>query len=444
MLNNSISNNRKVTNHRRSFLKALSVIMVLVMVVTAMTACTTYDNFKNSFLGGNPEVKAPTIKIGVYEPLSGAYKQYGKDEAAGIELAHSLYPTVLGKEVELIYADNRSNMYDADTALQELMSQSPNFVLGSYGEVLSLVAADYMVAYSTPAITITSTNPLITVNNDFYFTATFSTARQGAALAEYAVNALGKTSFATVKAVRDDSATAIIQRFNNRIKKLTGGDESQKGNLVIDAEASDFSGCIEQLMNNQVETVLLAIPPAVAQTFMTQCAEKGYLPQFLGTREWDSPDFEKYLQTSEYDLSVSYPSVQASDNTDTYQVFIDAYEKLNGKGSEPNGAVAAGFDSYRLAIKAIEDAYNNVKEADIEAMKANSELDAKSRAEIQDYENTLETGIPSGTQIRDALKAVSGFEGATGVLSYDGNAEVRKTVTILHFFKGEKLAPYSI
>ena len=276
-LNNSISN--------ISISRFIAVILIVVMTFTMLTGCTTYDNFKNTFLGGDPEVKAPTIKIGVYEPLSGAYKQYGKDEATGIELAHSLYPTVLGKEVELIYADNRSNMYDAETALQELMSQNPNFVLGSYGEVLSLVAADYMVASSTPAITITSTNPLITTNNDFYFTATFSVARQGAALAEYAVNALGKTSFATVKSVRDDSASAIIQRFNTRIKKLTGVDESQKGNLVIDAEASDFSGCIEQLMNNQVETVLLAIPPAVAQTFMTQCAEKEYFPQFLGTRD---------------------------------------------------------------------------------------------------------------------------------------------------------------
>ena len=435
---------KKTDKNKNSIKRSIVYILILVLLFTMMTGCTTYDNFKNSFLGGNPEVKDPTIKIGVYEPLSGAYKQYGKDEAAGIELAHSLYPEVLGKEVELIYADNRSNMYDAETALQELMSQSPNFVLGSYGEVLSLVAADYMVANSTPAITITGTNPLITTNNDFYFTATFSTARQGAALAEYAVNALAKNSFATVKSVRDDSATAIIQRFNNRIKKLTGLDETQKGNYVIDAEASDFSGCIEQLINNQVETVLLAIPPAVAQTFMTQCAEKDYLPQFLGTREWDTPEFEKFLTSSPYDLSVSYPSVQAADNTNTYKIFIDAYNNMYGTASEPPGGMAAGFDAYLLAIRAIEDAYTNVTEADLDEMKANAGADAKSRAEIQDYENTLETGIPSGTQIRDALKAVNGFEGATGVLSYDGNAEVRKTVTIIHFFKGEKLAPYSI
>ena len=332
---------------------ALVVLCILIVAASFISGGKTFTDFRNAWFGtNNQEVKDPTIKVGIYECLSGEFKQYGKEEAAGIELAHDLYPTVLGKNIELIYADNRSNIYDAKQALQELMSQNPTFIFGSYSDTLTLVASDYVVAANTPAMTITSINPLITANNDFYFTATFSVARQGAALAEYAVNALGKTSFATVKSVRDDSASAIIQRFNTRIKKLTGVDESQKGNLVIDAEASDFSGCIEQLMNNQVETVLLAIPPAVAQTFMTQCAEKEYFPQFLGTRDWDSPDFEKFLASCQYDLSVSYPSVQAADNTDTYQVFLDAYEQKYGKGAEPAGGVAAGFDAYLLEKQA--------------------------------------------------------------------------------------------
>ena len=85
-----------------------------------------------------------------------------------------------------------------------------------------------------------------------------------------------------------------------------------------------------------------------------------------------------------------------------------------------------------------------MKNVDLEELKATPDPDAKLKAEIQAYEATLETGIPSGTQIRDALKAIDDFEGATGVLSYDGNTEVSKNVTILHFFMGEQLAPYSI
>ena len=422
----------------------ICLVLILCMVCGfTLSGCTTYDNFKIAFLGGSPEVQEPTIKIGVYEPLSGAYKQYGKDEAIGIELAHDLYPEVLGKKVELIYADNRSNMYDAETALSELMSQYPSVVLGSYGEVLSLVATDYMVASSTPAITITSTNPLITTNNDFYFTASFSLARQGAALADFAVDALNKTSFATFKIISDDSVTDTVKRFRSRVIKKLESESVIKGTYEIKADAVDYTSYIEQLKTNEVESVLLAIPPAVAQTFMTQCIQMEYYPQFLGIRDWDTEDFAKFVMANP-DLSVSYPSVQAAESTDTYQTFIDAYTAKYGTSTLPSGAVAAAFDSYVLALKAIENAYENVKKVDLEELKSNPDADAKLKAEIQAYETTLETGIPSGPQIRDALKEIDDFEGATGVLSYNGSTEVSKNVTIIHFFMGEQLAPYSI
>ena len=442
IMKNSKSN---ICDNKKTPLTRALVLCLIVCLISGftLTGCTTYDNFKVAFLGGSPEVQEPTIKIGVYEPTSGAYKQYGKDEVAGIELAHELYPEVLGKKVDLIYADNRSNMYDAETALSELMSNSPSIVLGSYGEVLSLVAADYMVASSTPAITITSTNPLITTNNDFYFTASFSPARQGSALADYAIDALNKTTFATVKIISDDSVADTVKRFRSRIVKKTGEEGAIKGNFEIRADAEDYSSYIDQLMANGVDTVLLAIPPAGAQTFMTQCIQKEFFPLFLGIRDWDTEDFAKYVMANP-ELSVSYPSVQAAEATDTYQTFMDAYTAKYGTANQPSGAMAAAFDSYLLAIKAIENAYTNVQNVDLEALKNNTEADAKTKAEIQAYETALETGIPSGTQIRDALKEIHGFEGATGVLSYDGNTEVSKNVTIIHFFMGEQLAPYSI
>ena len=424
-----------------------SIILVFVMFAIIggciLVQSNTYNNFRNNFFTGDEEAAAPTIKIGVYEPLSGAYKQYGREEARGIELANKLYPTVLGKNVELIYVDNRSNMYDADTALQELMSKYPSVVLGSYGEVLSLVAADYMVAYSTPAITITGTNPLITANNDFYFTASFSASQQGTALAKYAVNALNRETFATVRAVRDDSSNDIIDRFNSSLEKLTNLTENHKGNFVIDGEGEDFSACIGQLKNAGADTVFLCVPPAVGITFMSQCLTNEYTPLFLGTREWDTEDMEKFL-SSNPDISASYTAVEVADITDENQVFVDAYNNNYGLDSEPTGSAAAGFDAYLIALKAIEDAYHNVENADISEMEANAGADAKSRAEVQAYQTTLETGIPSGTQIRDAMLEISDFNGATGVLSYDGSFDVNKTVTIIHFFKGEKLAPYSL
>ena len=335
-------------------------------------------------------------------------------------------------------------MYDAETALQELMTQSPSVILGSYGEVLSLVASDFLVASSTPGITITSVNPLIAVNNDYYFTASFSESRQGGALAEYAVTGLNKESFATVMAFRDDAASAIILRFKDGLESITNRQDMIVSENLINGEADDFTDTIEKLKKSRASCVLLALQPSVAQNFMLQCLEMNYTPQFLGTRDWDNEDFEKFM-ASNPELSVSYPSVQAADATSTYGKFMDAYHEKYGEDAEdPSGAMAAAFDSYLLALRAIEDAYNNVVNTDLDALSQEVGTGAKGRALIQTYETARETGIPGGTHIKDALKQVNGFEGATGVLSYGGKTEVTKNVTILHFFKGEKLAPYVV
>ena len=157
----------------------------------------------------------------MYEPLTGQYKAQGNEERIGIELANELYPEVAGKKVELIYADNQSEMNAAETAIQELVAQKPSVILGSYGETVTLVAGDAVKANNIPAISITSTNPLITINNDYYFCATFSETKQGDALADFVYTSQQKQTAATVKVAGDDTATATIKRFTNRIKTLS-------------------------------------------------------------------------------------------------------------------------------------------------------------------------------------------------------------------------------
>jgi len=90
-------------------MKKICIIVLVLALVFTTTACqglTTYKNFKTAFLE-NDEISSSTIRIGVYEPLSGEYKQAASEEIKGIELAHDLYPNVYGLTVELVYADNK-------------------------------------------------------------------------------------------------------------------------------------------------------------------------------------------------------------------------------------------------------------------------------------------------------------------------------------------------
>lgn len=102
-----------------------------------------------------------------------------------MELAYEMYPTVNGKVVELVYADNGSDISAAETAIKELVAKEPKVILGSYGSVYSMIAGEYIYDAEIPAIAATNTNPLVTRNNKYYFRVCYVDSNQGDILAKY-------------------------------------------------------------------------------------------------------------------------------------------------------------------------------------------------------------------------------------------------------------------
>lgn len=419
--------------------------LVLVVCLTAgLTGCTTYTNFKNAFFGTDTVAKEKTIKIGVFEPTSGSMKTQGKEEVMGIELAHDLYPTACGKTVELVYADNKSDMYEAEAAIQELISSnSPSMILGSYGETLSLIAGKYIEAANIPSITISSTNPLITANNPYYFSATYSEARQGDALADFAYLSQNKDMVATVKLENDDTATATIKRFTNRMKKLTENNRCVVGSFTLSTTSADYTETIEKIRESGATAVFLAVPPTVAKEFLTQAQEQK-LPYmlFLGTRAWGDKDFLEFVKANKQ-LHIGYPAEQATNNeTAMSQKFMEAFRTKYGEDAELSQRTVVAFDAYLLAVTAMDRAMQTVRDTDPDTIAQNSATDAAARAKKEAWQVARETGIPSGTQIKDALNGIDNFEGASGVINYKGKNEATKSVSISHIANGTELPAY--
>lgn len=419
--------------------------LVLVVCLTAgLTGCTTYTNFKNAFFGTDTVAKEKTIKIGVFEPTSGSMKTQGKEEVMGIELAHDLYPTACGKTVELVYADNKSDMYEAEAAIQELISSSsPSMILGSYGETLSLIAGKYIEAANIPSITISSTNPLITANNPYYFSATYSEARQGDALADFTYLSQNKDMVATVKLENDDTATATIKRFTNRMKKLTENNRCVVGSFTLSTTSADYTETIEKIRESGATAVFLAVPPIVAKDFLTQAQEQK-LPYmlFLGTRAWGDKDFLEFVKANKQ-LHIGYPAEQATNNeTAMSQKFMEAFRTKYGEDAELSQRTVVAFDAYLLAVTAMDRAMQTVRDTDPDTIAQNSATDAEARAKKEAWQVARETGIPSGTQIKDALNGIDNFEGASGVINYKGKNEATKSVSISHLANGTELPAY--
>ncbi|MDR2510256.1 MAG: branched-chain amino acid ABC transporter substrate-binding protein, partial [Spirochaetaceae bacterium] len=92
----------------------LTLKAALVVCAVFVAACAKKDS------------AGDVIKIGVFEPLTGANAAGGAMELEGIRLANELQPTVSfgGKtyRVELVVADNKSEKVDAANAVERLIN----------------------------------------------------------------------------------------------------------------------------------------------------------------------------------------------------------------------------------------------------------------------------------------------------------------------------------
>jgi len=265
------------------------LVPILAVAVLAQTGCATFNNFKDAFFddGRDPE---ETIRIGVFQPLSGKDSEYGELERIGIELANEYRPKVLGKEVELLYADNKSDIYIAELAIQDLIAKRPAIVLGSYGGVYSLIAAEFLEKARIPAIAITTKNPLVTSNNPYYFRVCYVDSFEGVAVAKYAGEVMGVGTAAILKARDDDYATAVSQVFQEKIEQITGNPNAIVSSRDYAPGETDFMFYLQTIINFEAEVVFLPVGVDDAAAILKQAVELNVDVTFLGTGEWDTQE----------------------------------------------------------------------------------------------------------------------------------------------------------
>ena len=163
---------------------------------------------------------------------------------------------------------------------------------------------------------------------------------------------------------------------------------------------------------------------------------------FLGTRSWGDKDFLEFVKANKQ-LHIGYPAEQATNNeTAMSQKFMEAFRTKYGEDAELSQRTVVAFDAYLLAVTAMDRAMQTVRDTDPDTIAQNSATDAEARAKKEAWQVARETGIPSGTQIKDALNGIDNFEGASGVINYKGKNEATKSVSISHIANGTELPAY--
>ena len=384
----------------------ITLSVVLIAMAVALSGCTTFDNFKEGFLGDTGEAEG-SINIGVFEPMVGADKEAAQPEIRGIELAHKYYPRSGDRKVNLIYADNNSNINAAETAISTLVSKKPSVILGSYGNIYSLVAGEYINDAKIPAITMTNTNPLVTRNNSYYFRICYIDSTQGRLLANY-LDSLDVENVGVLLPREDDAAMAMATAFTNAFEEITGQNDATGFYEEYTMGELDFSEHLKTLRKSGVEYVLLPGDNKDSHNIINQAAKMGLNVTFLGDMSWGEEAFHKGLGKQVDPRHIAFVQFFATDGDDhgdivseSRQQFLDAYHREYGENQDPEEAVALGYDAYMLAMDAI------------------------------DKTTSTRNQVPDGTAIRDLLLSEEyQFEGASGSIQFNKYGDPKKTAYI--------------
>lgn len=333
---------------------------------------------------------ADVIKIGVFEPLTGANGAGGLEEYEGVKLANKLYPEVLGKKVELVVADNKSDKVEAANAATVLaQKEKVNAVLGSWGSSLSMAGGPIFAEAKIPAVAISATNPNVTKGNEYYFRVAFLDSFQGTAGAAYALDTLKAKKVAIIREVSNDYSVGLAKFFVDHFVKATGDANAVVATADYNTGDQDFTAQLTNIKTANPDVIFAPGNYTESALIIKQARALGITAPFIGTDTWDIDAF----------LQVGGPAVEgavlstffANDVpiNKTSEDFLKAYRDEYKK--EPSAYAALGFDAYRVI------------------------LDAITRANSADPE-----------KIREMLTQTKGFEGAAGEITINANRDADK------------------
>lgn len=366
------------------FKKLLSLLAVSALATGLLAGCG----------GEEKAADSNVIKVGVFLPLTGDNAAGGELELRGIKLANQLHPEVLGKKVELVVADNKSDKAEAASVAARLIEKDKvSAIVGSYGSSLSMAAGNIVKENKVPAVGTSCTNPQVTANNDYYFRACFIDPFQGKVMAEYAYQN-GFKKVAIVQEVSNDYSVGLAKFFREEFVKLTGDENSIVDIANYQTGDKDFTAILTNIKAQDPDAVFAPGNFTESALLVKQARQLGIDAQFMGGDTWETQEFIDVGGKDVEGVALSTAFDREKASTEEAKKFLDAYTKeYNG---EPSALTAMAYDAYLIAVNGIE--------------KAGTATDT--------------------VKIRDAIAATKDLECVTGMTTLDENGDPIKDVVI--------------
>ena len=369
--------------------KILSALLASAVAMSLVAGC-----------GGEKKEDAKAsdvIKVGVFLPLTGDNAAGGELELRGIKLANKLHPEVLGKKIELVVADNKSDKAEAASVAARLIEKDKvSVIVGSYGSSLSMAAGNIVKDSKVPAVGTSCTNPQVTANNDYYFRACFIDPFQGTVMANFAKNDLQATKAAILIDNSSDYAKGLAAFFKENFIKNGGTVVAEESYLQKD---TDFKATLTKIKAAAPD--ILYVPGYYQEVGMIvkQGREMGIEIPMAGGDGWDSAKLPEIAGKAALNNTYFSSLYSPDDDSALNKAFVSEYEKAYKV--KPDVFAALAYDSALLVAEAIKNA-----------------------------------GDTDPVKIAQSMAKINGFQGVSGTVTFDAQHNPVKSAVIIEHKDG--------
>ncbi len=340
----------------------------------------------------------PAIEIGVIVAQRGKARDYGQAAIQGAQLAVDEINEqggVLSRRLRLVIFDNKSTALNSRQAATKAVRRGVVGVVGAVWSTHSLAIAPVLQQNRIPMISPGSTAPEVTQVGDYIFRTCYTDKFQGKLMADFAFQSLHDRRAAVLTNISEAYSETLSRYFSANFEAL-GGRIVYKGGYK--GSAIDFEEILVPLIAQKPEVIFVPGYTQDSGLIVKQARKLGIESVFMGGDAWETAiaQFAGPGLTGCYFSTFWHPEVLYPRN----RAFLDRFHANYGE-QKISAYVPLAYDAILLLA------------------------DAMRRCRSVAPEN-----------IRDALAATRGFQGATGTLSFDANGDpINKGASIMKFEK---------
>ena len=376
--------------------KSKVILGIAVIMLGLVSGCGSAAGTKDS----------GEIKIGGDLELSGGVATYGQSVLNSVNLAfedQNKKGGVLGKQLQFVTADNKSEAGESTSAITKLITQDKVVaVLGAVTSSNTKAAVPVATDNKIPLITPTATNAEVTVNKDgslnkWIFRSCFLDPFQGKVAANFVANTLKVNKAAVFIDQKDDYSKGLAAEFS-KVLQSAGGTITDTENYV--GGDKDFKSTLTRIKASNPEVVFVPGYYNEVGLIVKQARELGITVPIVGGDGWDSAKLADLAGAANLKDTYFVDHMWAEDPAT--KPFADAYKaKYN---AEPDALAALGYDAAEMLISAIKT-----------------------------------SGSTDPEKLRSALENIKDFQGVTGVITVDPKTHNPvKSAVIIKLVDGKK------